>query len=285
VNFVCNESSNIKSGVNMKLEKEDLDVLRLFLSSLFARRQKYLWIDSTDPLNVYFSTMGHKMPIGKKNGKKEAPMVPVYMYKPTVDDFVHKVAFKNEDFVTTLMRIFPFCLTGRSCINISELSTTVNKGLLDSFKYSDDEKKVFITKTVKGKPPVDKLVAIKVSDHLIGAIKNNYAVFHRNVLCNENVSFVPVNNVLATGTRLSRVEIDFSKLPKINSDYLLKIPIYEGLTSISKSEYVKKSKQCGTTNICVAPNKKSVGLVIIYEDDLIKVESVQPVSLWFPKIA
>lgn len=269
----------------MKPNKDERNVLRLILSSLFARRQKYLWMSSKNTDVVYFSTMGSIMPFGKKTGKKTPPMGPVYMYKPTVDDFVHKVTFKNDSFTNALKNVFPYCKIGNTCITVVDFNSTLNKGLLDNLIYTnDDTETVLYEKEVKNRPTVKNLVATKVGDHMFGIISNYYANFERNVLCNENVSVVSDDVVHSTGSNLSYVEIDFGKLPKINSDYLLKIPICEGLNSICKSEYCKRSKLEGTTNIHLAPNKQAVGLVIVYEDDFVKVESVQPVSLWFPKM-
>lgn len=268
----------------MKLEKEERDVLKLVLSSLFARKQKYLWINSSDSKTVYFSTIGHEMPLGKKTGNKHPPMGPVYAYKPTVDDFVHRVSFKDGIFTNAMRKAFPFCILGTTCINLQEFTTVLNKDLLDTLLPDKSDTSVDIEKHVKNRPSIVVNVATKVGKHFYNVIANYYTTFKRNVLCNENVSVVADGVTSKAGSRLTHVEIDFSKLSKITSDYLLKIPIYEGLTSISQAEYTKRSKRQGTTTIYLAPNKKAVGLVIIYEDDFVKVESIQPVSLWFPKI-
>ena len=264
------------------ISKKELDLCKAYLSSLFARRQKYLWIDTLGETTTwYFSTIGTEMPDGQKKPGKAQSMVPIFAYTPNIEDFIHRVEFKDWTVPELLLTLVP-CISGKTvCIHIAELLALINKGLVDEMCVNEEG--VTIKKTIGKKDPVDTTVIYftdKITmDFLIGQCKGI------------------INKVVRTGRSMEieitdpkvikRGQVSFIELPLVHPNDQsktgkLKLPVLDGCSIVSLPEFLSKAPGAYKLSVHAAFDMLALRAVPEFVTDSIQVLSVQPSAIWFP---
>lgn len=260
------------------ISNQELELLKAYLSSLFARRQKYLWIDSVGEATTwYFSTIGTEMPDGQKKPGMPQPTVPIFAYKPSIDDFIHKVEFTDLTVPGFLYTILP-CIHGKTvCIVLSNLLATINKKLLDTLVIDEYSAEL---------PSEDKSSTTIV--HFTDKITMGFLIGQCDgVLCRvigvDHSFELPITNpkVIKRGD-VSFVEIPLSHPSDPSLSGKLRLPLLEGCSVISTSEFLKKVPGEYRLVIHAAFDMLALRAVPDFITDSIRVLSVQPSAIWFP---
>lgn len=266
----------------VNISKAELDLLKAYLSSLFARRQKYLWIDSAGAATTwYYSTIGTEMPDGQKKAGKQQTMVPIFAYKPGIDDFIHRVEFTDWTVPELFFTLIP-CISRKTvCINIAELLVLINKKLLDTLEVHED--RATIEKVVAKKDPVTTTVIYftdKITmEFLIGQCDG---IINR-VMDNEACVKVPISDVsVIKRTEISFLTIFLNSPVDPTKTSTLNFPVCDGCALVSVPEFSKKVPGDFELSVHVAFNMLALQVVPEFKNASVTVLSVQPFALWFP---
>ena len=261
-----------------------INLVKLILSSLFARKQPYLVVD------------------GNVRGKLFVTNIPddrAVFYKPDIDDTLHEVKL-TEYAMKYFYEIFP---TFKDCICIVHLPTmlsTMNKRLAvvkneaPAISVNKDTevltmlglpKKEDGTKAVFNGTDASEFVPVKIG-HLI---PEDVFVKYEEIVA-RFMSFIkePIERTVTVSSAVGDDKFILNNVVLDNSVYdcvvFANIPISDGKTVVSYKEYLAKKKLPWKLKALIMYNPKRSVAKVAYEhkDDLVDVLCTSPGTLWFP---
>jgi hypothetical protein len=203
-----------------------------YFSSLFCRKQRYIYMFNDTPNRAVYSTLEPSE---------------LLIVRPTIEDTIHSVDQKNIDFIKMLSVYLPIDKLGdtRGCaVNIFEVQALIRehkdkKGITEVLHISDCGTYLYVNKTRKVKK-VDTVVQFPVVFKM-SHIERDYIEDMFN-------SFI---DLYGNPNSWVKHEVDWTPFIKSNVNILefdftgykpFKLPQFEGITSVSISEFVKKQK-------------------------------------------
>ncbi len=265
----------------IEVEKKELNVLKAHLSSIFARKQKHLWIDPSNPLVWYFSTIGVEMPDGVKKKGMPQKMVPIFAYKPTMDDFIHRVEFADNTILATMLKVaHPIISEGVTCTILPEMLAMLNKGSMASAERKGDL--VVYEKRVGKQEAKQAIICYKTDTTTFEFLRSWFNAGVANVLRHPKVLKTEVDPSVITRGDVVHLDIDIPKPDAENESCTIRLPVLGGASAVSIAEYTKKVKQEFELYVNTAPERRATRSVFTFKNDSISVISVQPSAIWFP---
>lgn len=252
------------------IDKKKIDTVKLLLSSLFARKQKYLIVDGKSKNRLIYANFPYERTI---------------YYRPTPEDAICGVTV-NDELVPLLHEAFPLFDKVVAEIDLMKFMSAVNKCLAkDKTKWpvidvDKDKDLLSITtpeKDMNGNPNVVCVGRLLPPDALeyYEVIMNNFLSFSKDLF-----------------------DLDL-KIPESSSDdpvmladlvvpathpVTIKLPMRDGVGMISFKEYLKKRALplAYKAHVQYRPETQAAKVSLNYEDDWLRCVSMMPGTLWFP---
>ena len=264
--------------------KEFLAIFKLFSSSLFARKQRYLYICKDTPYECYYSTM---LPES------------IMFNKPTIDDVVHKVVSKKYNVFKLFEQYLPFekLNTNWFCINLLETATLIRENItkdkIFSTTVSNDDNTQIGSIKIRKVDKEDTEVFVPVLHQIGGAdisLLSDTVASITTWVDNQLNIFVNKLDTLA----VMKGDINYIKF--INCVYPngthvatgVNIPRIDGFSTVSVSEYVKKQNighvEDKPLQLVVGQFGNIVRMYYKYIDDSVEVISTHPAAFFYSKI-
>lgn len=245
------------------------DTLRLLFSSLFARRMDYLILGYD--ADTWFQT----------NISPEA----IQTYQPDAEYVIHKIEFNSPEMKEVILNLLPVLRDKLICLDLSKFLRYFNKkpkdlnlSVKDNLLCSDDAGTEIICGRLISRFDVD--------------------MYHQFFQPNDRVNLAasmdakamtfPIDSKLIEKSDVVFHQIFDKPTGSLQEIHPIRIPLYDGFNMVSINEYCKKRiaiKPLEFTLVASAWQENDAVLVaIIYEDEDIKVVSIQPGLLWFPRM-
>jgi len=260
---------------NYNIEDKDfLKYFKLYFSSLFARKQRFLYSYNNNPFTAIYSTLNIES---------------LLIQRPTIEDTIHKVNSKDISFIESINVYLPLNKLNEAhgyCVNIFELQELIrfyktkdeiSKHLILSecgtFLYVKKERKIKKVPTILDFPVIYKISNIENDffNDLIDSFKNDYKENKKNEWMSLNVDYI------------NFVKSDINFLPVNIENYKsVNIPFLDGFNALSISEFGKKRND---TDIKLFI--KIVGNILryyyVYKDQTIEVLSIPIMGYFYLK--
>ena len=257
-----------------------MDVFKLIMSSLFARRQDWL-VFNGDELNTF---MFSNIPIER-----------VTFYRSDIDDTLARVKITDKA-AGIIYELFPFLREACGIINMSMFLSTINKLVA---KTKGVAPKVYLKKetgTIEMDPiadaeqlftsDADTTIPNTVIGHLL--TDDVYEAYKKILENFQKYTFETVDLDITIPSACSKDLVVVSSVELHNSvhdkDATLKFPVQDGTNVVSFKEYLTKRKAPWNVHATIQYNEKrgAAKVMLSYRDDLVDVVSISPGSLWFP---
>ena len=261
-----------------------MSVVKLVLSSLFARKQDFLVVDGNVRNKLFYTNLSAER---------------VIFYKPDIDDTLHEVKL-SEEVARSFYDILPLLKDVICIIHLPTLLKTMNKRLAEIKGQIPDLCVDSTTGQITMTCPPDK--AEQVYKMLDGQNQSNFMTVVVGQLITEDIfvkyeeivanfmSFMkePVERTVVVSSAvgddkfiLNSVEVDNTVY---NCSVSVNAPIADGFSVVSYKEYLSKRKLPWRYKMLVMYNPKRSVAKVAYEhkDDMVEVLSILPGTLWFP---
>lgn len=255
-----------------KLDKKKVETVKLLLSSLFARKQKYLIIDGNRKNRLIYANFPYERTI---------------YYRSTPEDTICGVTI-NDEIVPILHEAFPAFGSIVAEIELQPFMSSLNKLLSnDKTKWPEfniDKKTDKLSFTLpdvdeNGKPVVVNIGRLLPPD----ALKYYEGIMDQFMSFDKNPFEIDVD-----------IPDSLLKNPIIYTDLLipsatpirLRYPLQDGCSLVSFKEYLKKRELPMAYKALVQyrQNSQAAKVALKYCDDWLTCVSMLPGSIWFPFI-
>lgn len=251
------------------LSKKELDFLKFHISSLFSRKQKFLYID-VDDINTWYFT---NIPPAKGYVKDQ---VGIFIHQNNIDSYYHKVVIKDQTIIDLLVTILPEVQKKSVCIVIADFTALLNK------------KKFHTVVKKNNKLCYDKNHGSKVVSAPVVGFVDSIMVQHINNIIMDMI------NLIENSSTVSETIIDKDKIHKSEvclypisitipegNEYEVKVPLCDGFNIVSRNEYMKRVKDENTFVIRAALDQRTVRVITVFDNPRIHAISGIPASLLF----
>ena len=267
-----------------QLFNKHVNLTKLLLSSLFARKQKYLIVNGNCRNKFLYTNISPERAI---------------FYKVDIEDTLHVVNL-SEKAADSLYTVFPSFRDIVACINLTELMKAMNKRLT-TIKGVVPELKVVETGDVVMDIPADKTevakalfngeqasdkstVAAKVGRLIIPDLWTKY-----EEIVSKFVNFMkePIERDVTISSAVGNDKCVLNKVELTDADgagVVLELPMADGESVVSYREYLSKKKMPWKYRALIMFNdRQNVAKVMYaYKDDLCDCVCTSPGTLWFP---
>lgn len=254
----------------VQLDKKKVETVKYLLSSLFARKQKYLIVDGNNKNRLIYANF---------------PYERVIYYRSTPEDSICGVTV-NPEIVPILHEAFPLFEKVIAEIELMSFMAAFNKCLAnDKTKWPEmkvdkehDSDKIFVV-IPPGKGETESTTVE------VGRLLPPDALEYYDSIMKQFMSFVE-----------KPIEMDF-ELPQGHLDdpiiltdlvmpdnVIFKCPLRDGLSMVSFKEYLKKRKLPVEYHALVQykPDVKAAKIAMHHIDDWVDCITMMPGLLWFP---
>jgi len=255
--------------------KEFVKRYKMFFSSLFARKMKYIYLDVENPTSAIYTTISaEELLIGK----------------PSIDDAIHRVD-TDEDLVKLLDTCLPFELMESRyyCVDLSELAdlkrkhetVDTRKANINLYMEVGDDSNICISKTKIKK--IDKVPT--PLEHPIYYMVDSLHIEYLNTMIDTVVDWVNksphMEEISLVPKDLHKSEINYTNtdVHMIDGFKGIRLPLFDGFNSVSSCEFGKKQDN-GSLNVMIGVTGTILRAVYRFTCPLVKVISVQPTSLF-----
>lgn len=264
-----------------------MNIVKMLLSSLFARKQSYLIVDGNNR-NVFYMT--------------NIPHARIPVYKADVDDTIAKVTI-SEEMAQIVYEAFPVFGEVVAEIDITTFMSTVNKRIAKAKVYPEIivDKERQVLKMWKPNDEADEAVTEEEAllegdakpdriDVVIGTvIPSHLTEIYEGILTKIN-TFVeqPVEKDVSIPSTFANDKVILSKI-ELQNDVLgkpcvFKLPLQDGFNVISFKEYLSKKGMPWKYRVLVhyRESQNVARVSVTYSDDWVSAQIACPGALWFP---
>lgn len=243
----------------------DSNMIKRYFSSLFARKMTYL-ITTTVPRTVVYTT------IDPEN---------ISVYTQDFDNVIHVVTF-DEAVVKALMTKFPIFENTCACIELSKFTTQLNKMKFANAYMEIKGHGVFLGEhTEEG----DKLCEEACGRLITELIANYYVEFRTRVegyYQDSHVTMIDATKAEREG-KAWYIWLHDRGIESLHAVKKVRFPYIDGFNGVSLFEFVKKlNADEYKLQIRTWYEGSALRLIVQYEDNRVKIDSIQPDALWFP---
>jgi len=130
---------------NTTIAKPLVEEVVCYMATLFSRKQRWVYMDSQDPLIWYYTSMPPENELVPKHAG-------VLEHRLTVNDMIHVTKYKNTcGIYDTLLTLLPMLKTGVWCFDACSLCSYLSSPNKPNVGYTIEENACFITsRTPKG---------------------------------------------------------------------------------------------------------------------------------------
>jgi hypothetical protein len=143
---------------------------------------------------------------------------------------------------------------------------------------------MYYLKQIKNKPPQHTKVIYVVDEIMLTHLTSQYARVE-DLITDKYVTrvTVPITDIAS----MNKADLSFVQVSAVHpTDSTLvgkfRYPMYEGRSTISVNEYLKKLRAEYTLRLVAAFNRTSMFVLVEFENSVVQVRSLQPVNHWFP---
>ena len=259
------------------LDKKKIEKIKLLLSSLFSRSQKYLLVDGNNKGRLVFTNF---------------PYERVILYKSEPEDIISTVSITNSEISDILYEAFPMLGSIVAEIHLQQFLAAVNKCLADDktkwpeIVVDKETDKLFMTHAKEGEAITAEIGRLLPPDALsfYDKLVEDFMSFTRKFM---DIQFgIPDGHyddpVIFQDLTISDPENDEHKVPEPTVTF--KCPLKDGIPLVSFKEYIKKRELpvMYTGRVQYRPETRSAKIGFGYSDDWLTSWSIMPGSLWFP---
>ena len=252
------------------IDKKKIETIKLLLSSLFARKQKYLIVDGKQKNRLIYANFPYERTI---------------YYRSTPEDSICGVMV-NDELVPLLHEAFPVLGSVVAEINLQTFMSSVNKNLTaDKTKWPeiiiDKEHDELLMKLPPAGENQDPATVC------IGRLLPPDALDYYEEIMNQFLKFTkdPLELDLDIPQGHFNDPIIFTDLLlPVPQPVTLKLPVQDGFSMVSFKEYLKKRNLPMKYRAFVQyrPETQAAKVSLGYEDDWVKCVSMMPGTIWFP---
>ena len=277
----------------MSLAKK-LNVLKLFLSSLYARKQKFLVVDGNSRCLFYLTNV---------------PYERIPLYRPDIEDTMAKVVVK-ELVAELLYEAFP--IFGDACFELELAAFTAafnkilvaNRAEYPKMKLNKANNTITMAvpqlQTPKGSMDVgdadpDELVELEKSpmssvDTVVGRVVSSHAFEYYEKVFKYFLGFAEKQIVreIQIPTAYSNDKVILSSIelenPVKERTDVFQVPLQDGTNMPSFKEYLSKRKLPWTYKLLVGykPEQSIAKIAVAFADNWVDTVTIMPALLWFP---
>lgn len=250
--------------------KSPEDAVKMFFSSLFARKMPYLILGNVERINTWYMT--------------NISLDEITIYSPNVDQAIHEIVFVDTEPLTMITSRFPVLTKMCGCINVADVCGAINryKGRTPLRMEVDDATKTVVMTGDDFRSTVGVLSSPEI-------VSTYTYIFDRHVDRGKpsesprELKF-PVDLTSIDKNAITKVRVNSDFCDSLKAIWSVNIPLKDGFNMVSIYEYWRKAKQENARmDVCVCQNTgKTICTLCRYVDDWIKVISIQPAALWFP---
>jgi hypothetical protein len=255
-------------------DKQFQKIFKAYISSLFARRQPFLYF-SKDSCDVVYTTIDPDV---------------LVINRPTIDDIINKITFKSINIYEMLNLYLPLELltTKYYCVNIREVMEVIRKyitkdEITKQLHLRNNSKFVQLKNRKLGGDDIIAEVpcvyAISSPEiRFIDDIINTLTGWLNNV--DNHIKQIEFNMINKSG--INFLDLSYSVIDPKTSCVGFKIPFIDGLSSVSIGEYANK-KDNNVLKIKIGKSGNVVRCAYLYTDDEIELLSIQPSMFYYSK--
>lgn len=243
--------------------------IKLFISSLFARKLPGMIVSYTTPGTFYFTNISSER---------------IQLYKSTPEDVLSKVTIVSDEVRNVIFEAFPIFKTSVCEVFVSVFSTQLNKALAaDKTKFPElvadiPSRELRMVRADKENGTVTVVVGRLLTEwdvEFYGEILTKFERFSTNVI-RKSFSF---NETQAS----SSVALEIVEVSGSAGASKFGLPLSDGLNLVSAREYVKKRELDPVYELLLQFDDatKTSKATVRYVDDWFDVRSIMPGSLWF----
>ena len=252
------------------LDKKKVEKVKLLLSSLFSRSQKYMLVDGSNKDRLVFANF---------------PYERVILYKSEPEDTMSVVSITDKELSSALYEAFPVFGSIVAEIHLHEFLAAMNKCLSEDktswpeIIIDKENDKLFISYAKAGEAVTQEVGRLLPPDALsfYDKIFNDFMNFTKE--------FIDVPFGIPAGHFDDPVILkDFAFDTPEGAQCKFMCPLKSGLPLVSFKEYLKKRglPVQYTGRVQYRPDTKCAKIGFGYTDDWLTSWSVMPGSLWFP---
>lgn len=243
--------------------------IKLFISSLFARKLPGMIVSYTTPGTFFFTNINSER---------------IKLYKATPEDVLSKVTVVSKDVIDILYNAFPVFKTSVCEVFVSLFSTQLNKALAaDKTKFPElvadvPSRELRMIRADKDEGTVTVVVGRLLPEwdaEFYNELLDKFEKFSTNVITR---SFTVSDSQMSSSVALEIVEVTGK-----SDTSTFGLPVSDGLNLVSAREYIKKRSLDPIYQLLLQFDEltRTSKATIQYIDDWFNVKSIMPGSLWF----
>ena len=257
--------------VKEALDKDKIEKIKLLLSSLFSRSQKYLVVDGSNKNRLVFANF---------------PYERVILYKSEPEDVMSVVSITNKEISDVLYEAYPILGGVVAEIQMQQFLASMNKCLAaDKTKWPEividkENDKLLVSFAKEG----------EAETVVVGRLLPPDALQFYDKIMDDFMHFTKEFRDIQFGIPLDHFDDDVVlqdfDLGTNGESVRFKCPLRDGVPLVSFREYLKKRELpvLYTGRVQYKPETRSAKIGFGYTDDWLTSWSIMPGSLWFPFI-
>lgn len=250
-------------------EKQFKDKFKLLFSSLFARRMQHVICGCPqfkDPYQLLFTNISIE----------EAEV-----YEPNVEQFIHMIVIKDEEFFNDLCEIFDIFKTAVFVLDTQKFLVAFNKtkSSLDNLKLKVDHDNNVVFEE-HDKKTINSTVCGRVISASLASDYFNIYVSGKIFIENEKCRWFEMAIEEPSEFKIDKYTALDIKSNTAPDTIITKAFLIDGMSTVSTKEFMKKTNDVNMSFICEQlPN--AIKLNAFIDCPLVSVHSVQPAMLWW----
>ena len=257
--------------VQEQLDKKKIEKVKLLLSSLFSRSQKYLIVDGSSKNRLVFTNF---------------PYERVILYKSEPEDVMSVVSITNKEVSDALYEAYPILGGIVAEIHLQQFLAAMNKSLAaDKTKWPEvvvnkETDKLLVSYAKEGEAETIEVGRLLPPDALqfYDKIMDDFMNFTKEFT---DIKFDIPSDHFGDDVLLQDFDLGTN-----GESVKFKCPLKDGIPLVSFKEYLKKRALpiLYTGRVQYKPETRSAKIGFGYTDDWLTSWSIMPGSLWFPFI-
>lgn len=245
----------------MNETKDNLNKLKLIFSSLFSRKMPYIVFGHTDEDDTLLFT----------NIDLESALVSKF----EADQYIHKTILKDKELLNWFYEIFPVLKKEKCILNVKTVLAVLNKQKNDLSNITLTEKEnVLLLNDGICDTECGTIIDDIIVDMYIDIFKGIFP--NKEWLLNKEME----GDVLSDKFSMTEVVVDDSN-DAYNTTLNYKVTVSPGNNIVATKEFSKKAKTPCCVKLLIQQHNKAIRVKYVYNSDLVYVESVCPMMLWF----
>lgn len=246
---------NFNKTTTTKEEKQDLNIYKLYVSSIFNRRLPHILIN------------------GKDNKWIFTDIVPddILTHRFTIDNHIHYLSWKDNT-INHFTDRFPILKQDNIYLDLNNFTYVINNIPLEYVTLEIND--YIVQWKINSKDNITYFTCGHIVNQLITDTFNNILDNISKIDCIR----IPINTYQLDRNKVTHIKVNHDLLGISKDIY---IPVLDGLTNVALTTYDKSINKDSKCEMLLWLDNKILYSYIRYTNEVINVKSIRPMAKWF----